>query len=90
MILTYDQEKQFEATAGFISALETLGREYLKMMREADAAYSDSWAYCDIVLGDVADASFVELLCGGDEDKPEDMVGEVRVRVRRADGIDKP
>jgi hypothetical protein len=83
MKLTYDQDRQFEATTGFVLALEALAREYLKMMREADEPqYRDCWAFCDVVIGDTADASFIEFLSGGIVDKPKGMTGDVRIRVR--------
>jgi hypothetical protein len=83
LTLTYDQDKHFDATPGFISSLEAMAREYLKMMREADPEYADCWTFCEVVIGDVADAGFVEFLSGGDDERPEGMTDEVRVRVRQ-------
>ena len=82
MKLTYGQDKEFEATANFINGLEFLARSYLAMMREADAENADCWTWCDVVIGDVSDASFVEFFSGGDDEKPAGMAGEVRIRVK--------
>lgn len=83
MKLTYDQDKQFEATSGFVNALENLAREFLRMMREADPENADCWTFCDVEIGDVANASFIEFLSSGEGERPEGMFGEVRIRTKQ-------
>jgi hypothetical protein len=56
----------------------------LTMMREADAANAGCWTFCEVIIGDVSDAGFLELFSGGDDEKPEGMTGEVRIRVGNA------
>ncbi|HEV2862872.1 MAG TPA: hypothetical protein VGX48_17785 [Pyrinomonadaceae bacterium] len=82
MKLTYDQDKQLEATANFITGLEFLARSYLAMMRAADPENADCWTWCDVVVGDLVNAAFVEFLSGGDDERPDGLTGEVRIRTK--------
>lgn len=80
MKLTYGQDKEFEATSNFINGLDFLARSFLAMMRANDPEHADCWAWCDVIVGDVADATFVEFLSGGEDERPAGLTGEVRIR----------
>ncbi len=83
LTLNYGGDKEFEASENFVNGLDFLARSYLYMMRAADAENADCWAWCDVVVGDVADAAFVEFLSGGEDERPDGLEGMVRIRARQ-------
>lgn len=74
----YDDER-VTLTPGFIAALETLMREQMAMMAARNPAYAECWTWGQCTVRDLSVSSGLEFTFGENDEKPVDMVGDVRV-----------
>jgi hypothetical protein len=81
----YD-DKQVTLSKQYLKALHDLMRAELVMMRAAYKENAHCWTWGKCEVGDLSLAACITFEFGGEEDRPDGMVGETMVIVEKPKG----
>lgn len=66
-------DRAIQLTDRYKAALIELAEAEIDMMRKSPGMDTESWTWGEVRVGDLASASSLEIIFGGDEDKPKDL-----------------
>lgn len=79
-VVLYDKEPKIRTTERYQAALIELLRAEVEMMCQHDPDWAETWTWGRVRVVDLANSRGLEFEFGGDEDMPNDGLGQFAIR----------